>query len=111
MATIAKTFPEIADLWMELTETGSMDFERDTRIIRKDRHNGYIGCSNPACQGGVNVLPIIDDMVRSRATERKATETCASHISMGRRQYQRCSNRFEITATITYKEDQQEVRE
>jgi hypothetical protein len=71
MSTIAKTFPEIADLWMEVTETGSMDFERDTRIIRKDRHNGYIGCSNPACQGGVNVLPIIDDIHGSTSPKLK----------------------------------------
>jgi hypothetical protein len=113
MATFDEAFPQIADVVIEVQESGKIpEHSSGKRIYRKGEFGESIPCRNPACNNkGISAGWILREMVRNNQTHLETTEVCEGRESMGRGQYYDCLNRFAIKATITYKEDHQEVGE
>jgi hypothetical protein len=102
-----EAFPEIADIVVEINETGEgLHGGVSKRKLGPDSIGEFVNCSNPICYGGgFNLVDIIREMVSKKETEREDSRLCRGNEGSpkGRRIYRKCFNMFEIKINIKYR--------
>jgi len=105
--TFDKAFPEIADVKVEVTESGEGVTQfTHKRSYSESRLGEYIDCSNPACyNGGFHIADILREMVRNKQADLTTTAICQGHEGSpkGRKIYRKCLNHFQIKVHIGYR--------
>src|SRR6266478_7247400 len=104
-STFDAAFPG-AECLVKVEESGDGISDWEKGSPRGHKNPGeYINCHNPDCNGGLQIGPIVREMVQKRETVRKGEATCFGQETSqkGRRVYGKCKNYFEYEITITYK--------
>jgi len=108
-ASFSKAFPEIADLRVEVEESGEgVRGKLGHKVFTMSSLPGeYVDCSNPRCyNGGFHLGAILRSMVMTGKTELETTEFCQGYEGSpkGRRKYRDCDNHFSVKVNLSFKE-------
>lgn len=103
--TYERLFPKIEDILIEVKEEGHMVQPNRRKSYELNKHHvrSTFPCHNTSCKTnrGINILPLITDMVRNKKPTENAYLVCDGwETSMHRN----CWTGFNIKISIKYKE-------